>query len=123
MERRLYVILFVLVLVAASFLLITRAQGFGTGSFGVNSNWVGTGTTGTITGTLLAVGGCDSGTATVTGAIPGQVAEAATTDGTFLGGSFDIRADVTSSNTVTVNICAKVLGTPASKAYNVRVIW
>ena len=79
------------------------------------------GTTGTITGTLLAVGSCDSGTATVSGATAGQPVSVSTSDGTFLGGSFIVRGDVTSSNTVTVNICATVLGTPASKTYNVEV--
>jgi len=80
------------------------------------------GSTGTITGTLLAVGGCDSGTATVTGATPGQNVIANTTDGSFLGGSFQVISNVSSSNTVTVNVCAVVAGTPASKAFNVKVI-
>jgi hypothetical protein len=80
------------------------------------------GTTGSIGGGALLLGACASGTATVTGATAGQVVKANTSDGTFIGGSFQISADVTSSNTVTVNVCAVVAGTPASKTYNVRVV-
>lgn len=82
------------------------------------------GSTGTITGTLLAVGSCDSGTATVSSATVGMTATTPTaTDGTDLAAlGFNVQATVTSSNTVTVDICAIVLGTPPSKAYNVAVI-
>src|SRR5882724_8771136 len=79
------------------------------------------GATGTITGTLLAAGACNSGTATVTGAVAGQSAKANTSDGTFIGGGFTVNADVTSNNIATVNICAVFLSTPPSKSYNVMV--
>lgn len=75
-----------------------------------------TGTTGTITGTALTAS-CDSGTATVTGATVGHTVGVSTTDGTDIGGAFNIRASVTASNTVTVYVCGT--GTPGSKAYNV----
>lgn len=80
------------------------------------------GTTGSIGGGALLLGACASGTATVTGATPGQVVIANTSDGSFIGGSFQEQANVSSSNTVTVNVCAVVAGTPSSKQYNVRVI-
>ena len=74
------------------------------------------GTTGTITGTSLSAT-CDSGTASVTGATVGHAVGVSATDGTDVGGAFDLRASVTSANTVTVYVCGT--GTPASKAYNV----
>lgn len=77
------------------------------------------GVTGTITGTALTAT-CDSGTATVTGATVGSPVSVSATDGVDVGGAFDLRASVTSTNTVTVYICGT--GTPASKAYNVRVL-
>jgi hypothetical protein len=78
-----------------------------------------TGTTGTITGTPLT-NTCDSGTVRITGAVPGMPVHVSTTDGTDIGGAFNLRASVTSSNTVTVFVCGN--GTPPSKAYSVRVI-
>lgn len=77
------------------------------------------GTTGAITGTALTAT-CDSGTATVAGATVGRPVTVSATDGVDVGGAFDLRASVTSTNTVTVYICGT--GTPASKAYNVRVM-
>jgi hypothetical protein len=78
-----------------------------------------TGTTGTISGTALAAT-CDSGTVSITGAAVGSPVTVSTTDGTDIGGAFNIRGSVTSSGTVTVFVCGT--GTPASKAYNVAVI-
>jgi hypothetical protein len=78
-----------------------------------------TGTTGTITGTSLTAT-CDSGTATVTGAAVGSPVTVSSTTGADVGGAFDLRASVTSTNTVTVYVCGT--GTPASLAYNVRVL-
>ena len=75
-----------------------------------------TGTTGTITGTALTAT-CDSGTATVTGAVVGHTVGVSTTDGTDVGGAFYLRASVTSTNTITVSVCGT--GTPPSKAYTV----
>lgn len=80
------------------------------------------GITGSIGGGALLLGNCASGTATVTGATAGQVVKANTSDGTFIGGAFNVLADVTSSNTVTVNVCAVVAGTPTAKSYSVKVI-
>jgi hypothetical protein len=77
------------------------------------------GTTGTITGTALTAS-CDTGTVSVAGAAAGSPVQVSTTDGTDLGGAFNLRASVTSTGTVTVYVCGT--GTPASKAYNVKVL-
>jgi hypothetical protein len=77
------------------------------------------GTTGTITGTALT-NSCDSGTVSITGALPGMPVHVSTTDGTDIGGAFNIRASVTASGSVTVFVCGN--GTPPNKAYSVRVI-
>jgi hypothetical protein len=45
---------------------------------------------------------------------------ASSTTGVDVGGAFNVRGSVTAANTVTVYICGT--GTPASLAYNVRVI-
>jgi hypothetical protein len=78
-----------------------------------------TGSTSVINGTLLSAT-CDSGTASVTGAVIGMPVVVSTTDGSDLGGAFNIRASVTSNGTVTVYVCG--VGKPPSKGYNVRVI-
>jgi hypothetical protein len=78
-----------------------------------------TGSTSLINGTLLSAT-CDSGTASVAGAVVGMPVVVSTTDGSDLGGAFNIRASVTSSDTVTVYVCG--IGKPPTKAYNVRVI-
>jgi hypothetical protein len=81
------------------------------------------GTTGSIGGSALTVGGaCASGTATATGATTGMPVVVSTSDGSAIGSSYFYRGEVTSSNTVTVYVCAALAGTPASKTYNVRVI-
>lgn len=74
------------------------------------------GTTSTITGTALTAS-CDSGTVTVTGAVVGHTVGVSSTTGADVGGAFNLRASVTSTNTVTVYVCGT--GTPASLAYNV----
>jgi hypothetical protein len=78
-----------------------------------------TGSTSTITGTVLSAT-CNSGTARVAGAVVGMPVIVSTTDGSDVGGAFNIRASVTSSGTVTVYVCGT--GKPPSKEYNVRVI-
>ena len=78
-----------------------------------------TGTTGTITGTALTAT-CDSGTASVTGAVVGAPVVVSSTTGADVGGAFNVRGSVTATGTVTVYVCGT--GTPASLAYNVRVI-
>ena len=77
------------------------------------------GTTSTITGTSLS-NSCDTGTVAATGAVVGMPVIVSTTDGSDVGGAFNVRGAVTSSNTVTVYVCGT--GTPPSKAYNVRVL-
>lgn len=82
-----------------------------------------TGTSGTITGTLLAAGAADTGTATVAGATAGMsCGTVAATDGTVMN-SFVLSCTVTGSgsNNVTVSVMSPVLGTPPSKAYNFKV--
>jgi len=81
------------------------------------------GTTGSIGGGLLTAGGCATGTATVAGAAVGTPVAVSAADGTNIPGlGVAVSAMVTSSNTVTVSVCALVALTPAAKAYNVRVI-
>ena len=76
------------------------------------------GYTASITGTSLSAT-CDSGTTTVTGAIGGEPVIAVRADATDIGGAFNVRASVTSANTVTVYICGT--GTPPDGVYNVAV--
>jgi hypothetical protein len=78
------------------------------------------GLTGTITGTALTAA-CDSGTATVAGAVAGDPVTVSSATGADLGAAFVLRASTTAANTVTVYVCAPVSGTPASLAYNVVV--
>jgi len=77
------------------------------------------GTTGTITGTLLALGACDTGTATITGATTSMQASASPVSDP--GSTVIWHAWVSSSNTVTVKECELVLGTPNNTAYNIVV--
>ena len=83
-----------------------------------NSGGALVGTTGTITGTALTAS-CDSGTASVSGAVVGSPVAVSSTTGADIGGAFNLRASVTSTDTVTVYVCGT--GTPASLAYNVTV--
>jgi hypothetical protein len=90
-----------------------------TGSTGPTGSAYLKGVTGTITGTLLAAGGFDSGTATVAGATAGMACDGVNaTDGTVIG-SFVAKCFVTGSgsNNVTVTIMSPVIGTPPTKAY------
>lgn len=83
-----------------------------------------TGTTSAIGGSVLAPGACVAGTVTITGATTAMVAvasPAADPDATLSTG-IAIYSFVSSSNTVTVRVCALVAVTPAAVAYNVRVI-
>jgi hypothetical protein len=73
-----------------------------------------------IGGGSLAAGACASTTVTVTGATTAMVIDV--TPVTFPGAGFFWKAYVSASNTVTVEVCASVVGTPTSSAYNVRVI-
>lgn len=81
-----------------------------------------TGTTGSIGGSLLALGGNANGTATVTGAVVGMPCIASPSDGTNIAAlGMSIECTVTSANTVTVNAVSFLALTPPSKTYNVRV--
>jgi len=77
------------------------------------------GTTGTITGTLLALGGCDTGTASIPGATMGMQVSASPVSDPGTGVVWN--AWVSSANTVTVKECALLTLTPANTAYNVVV--
>jgi hypothetical protein len=78
------------------------------------------GATASLGGGLLAAGGCSTGTATVTGATTSMTAVATPT--TFPGNGNVWMARVSAADTVTVYLCAMVLGTPTASVYNVRVI-
>lgn len=78
------------------------------------------GTTGSIGGGLLAAGGCTSGTVSITGAASGMATIA--TPNTYPGDGTFFESYVSSSNTVTVKVCAVILATPNASTYNVRVI-
>ena len=81
------------------------------------------GTTGSIGGSLLAVGASASGTVTVTGATVGMPCDAQASDGTNMSAlGANVGCTVTAANTVTVNVVAIVALTPAAKTYVVRVI-
>ncbi|HXI39904.1 MAG TPA: hypothetical protein VNH83_07995, partial [Bryobacteraceae bacterium] len=78
------------------------------------------GTTGSIGGGLLTVGTCASGTASVTGATTSMAVSASPV--TYPGDGNYWVAYVSSSNTVTVKVCATATLTPTASNYNVRVI-
>lgn len=79
-----------------------------------------TGTSSSIGGGLLTVGTCASGTVSVTGATTSMGAIA--TPATYPGDGNYWEAYVSSSNTVTVKVCATATLTPTASTYNVRVI-
>jgi hypothetical protein len=80
-------------------------------------------TTAALGGGALAAGACTSGTATVTGATTAMTAHASPVASPLADASHavSIFAYVSSANTVTVDVCAVVATTPASRVYNVRV--
>lgn len=78
-----------------------------------------TGTTGSIGGALLAAGSCSAGTATIVGGTTGHPVSVSPSNGVDLGGGFVYRGVVTNPTTVTVQVCAMLLGTPAAVTYNV----
>ena len=87
-----------------------------------NFNGVLSGTTGVIGGAALASGACVTGTAAVTGAAAGTPVDVSASDGSLPSGLVMLRAAVTSTNTVTVQVCALNAVTPAAVSYNVRVV-
>ena len=78
------------------------------------------GTTGSIGGTALTAGSCTQGTAAVTGAKVGHPVSVSASDGTLPNGFIILSAAVTSSDTVTVQLCATASVTPATNTYNVQ---
>ncbi len=77
------------------------------------------GTTASIGGGALTAGSCASGTATVAGASVGHPVYVSASDGTLPSGLIILSAAVTSTNTVTVQLCATASVTPPANTYNV----
>jgi hypothetical protein len=75
---------------------------------------------GSIGGGALTAGTCASTVVGVTGATSSM--SVSVTPGTYPGDAFYWRGYVSSSNNVTVSVCAAVAGTPTASTYNVRVI-
>lgn len=80
------------------------------------------GTSGSLGGSALAAGSCTTTPVSITGATPGLPVAVSTTDGTLPDPAIMLRASVTATDTVTVQICAISMVTPVAKQYNVRVI-
>lgn len=84
-----------------------------------------TGTTCSIGGALLAAGGCSAGTVSITGATTSMAVAASPASGTNPDpGSLGVywRARISSANTITVNVCTPLAGTPTADTYNGRVL-
>lgn len=82
-----------------------------------------TGTSSSLGGSALALNSCASTTVTVTGATSSMgVIVTPASDPNSTSQSYDWYGTVTSTNTVTVKLCAIVAGTPSATTYNVRVI-
>jgi hypothetical protein len=83
------------------------------------------GTTNSIGGRPLAVGTCATGAATIAGAnksmIPITVASTTGAPGFSPNGAFQVNAQVTAPDTVTVNVCAVLSGTPQPSTYIVSL--
>jgi len=83
------------------------------------------GTTTSIGGSPLALGTCANGTATIPGAnnsmIPVTVASNTGAPGFSPTGAFQVSAQVTAANTVTVSVCAILPGTPRPSTYIVSL--
>ena len=77
------------------------------------------GTTASIGGGALTAGTCTTGTASVTGATVGHPVSVSASDGTLPNGLIILSAAVTSSDNVTVQLCATGGVTPAANTYNV----
>jgi hypothetical protein len=77
------------------------------------------GTTGSIGGSSLNAGSCLTGTASVTGAAVGHPVSVSASDGSLPNPLIILSASVTSSNTVTVQMCAVANVSTTAIAYNV----
>jgi len=93
---------------------ITWADSSGTPALGLS------GTSSSLGGSALTAGSCSSTTVSISGATTSMAASA--TPASDPGAGFYWQALVSSSNTVTVRVCAAVAGTPTATTYNVRVI-
>ncbi len=78
------------------------------------------GTSTAIGGSALVAGACASTTVTISGATTAMVP--VVSPNTYPGAGMDWFGYVSAANTVTVQICATVAGTPVSSTYNVRVL-
>ena len=79
-----------------------------------------TGTSSSLGGSALTAGTCSSTTVSITGATTSMAVSVSPASDP--GSGFYWLAFVSSSNTVTLRICAAVAGTPTATTYNVRVI-
>lgn len=91
------------------------------------TNWIQaqpaiSGTTVSIGGALILLGGSVTGTGIVTGAAIGSNCIATPTDGTLLPVGIVIDCAVQSLGVATVRLSAAIAGTPPAKTYNVRII-
>lgn len=80
------------------------------------------GTTVSIGGSLILLGGNVTGTGTVTGAVVGSNCIATPSNGSFLPVGIAIDCTILTANTATVRLSAIIAGTPSALTYNVRVI-
>jgi hypothetical protein len=80
-----------------------------------------TATSGSIGGSALAAGACSAGSVTVAGASTAMTVEVSPA-GTNPGDGFWWKGYVSGTNTVKVQVCAVVAGTPTATSYNVRVL-
>ncbi len=78
-----------------------------------------------IGGSPLPLGSCVSGIATIPGAamnmVPVTVASTIGAPGFSANGAFQVSAQVTAPNQVTVNVCALIAGTPKPSYYTVAL--
>ena len=83
------------------------------------------GTSGRIGGSPLALGSCATGFAKIPGAtlnmVPATVASTIGAPGFSAQGAFQVSAQVTAPNQVTVNVCALIAGTPKPSSYIVAL--
>ena len=98
------------------------ACSFPNGLTASNFSGILSGKTGSLGGAALAAGSCASGTAAVAGATVGVPVAVSASDGSLPSGLTMLSAAVTSTGTVTVQVCAVSAVTPKAVSYNVRVL-
>ena len=82
-------------------------------------------TSGSIGGSALTLGACSTGTVSIPGASAAVTAGAiiTATPNTYPGAGFDWgREYISATDTVTVQVCADVAGTPTASTFNVKVL-